>query len=185
MAIYMIRAGGHGPVKIGFAEDVARRMTKMQADNHERLSLIRLLEGGLDEEAGLHVRFADHRLHGEWFSFTRLMLGDLALEDLAPSITASARDMAAKLARRTMGEPRSLSVPHVKSPCCDLIESLGGHAAVAAFCSCGAPAISNWKKKGIPKSRWPDLYFAAQKQGLVLELDAFEKINERILRAAA
>lgn len=92
----MIRAGEHGPVKIGFAEDVALRMTKMQADNHERLTVIRMLVGGVPEEVGLHALFADHRLHGEWFSFSRRMLGDIGLQDLVPVVIARSRDVAAE-----------------------------------------------------------------------------------------
>lgn len=83
MPVYVIRAGEHGPVKIGYAEDVALRMAKMQADNHERLILLREFEGGLAEEASLHIRFNDLRISGEWFSFSRLMMADLGLADRA------------------------------------------------------------------------------------------------------
>jgi len=82
MPVYLIRAGEHGPVKIGFSEDVTLRLTKMQADNHERLSVLRLLVGAQPEEALLHDRFANHHLHGEWYSYSRLMLGDLGLLDV-------------------------------------------------------------------------------------------------------
>jgi DNA-binding XRE family transcriptional regulator len=82
MPVYLIRAGEHGPVKIGFSEDVEFRMVKMQADNHERLVLLRIFEGGSLDEASLHVRFADNHLHGEWFSFTAQMLGDVGLQEI-------------------------------------------------------------------------------------------------------
>lgn len=99
MTVYVIRAGEHGPVKIGYAEDVHLRLVKMQADNHERLTILRLFVGGEVEEKQLHDRFADSRLHGEWFAYTRLMEGDLCLEETTdspkpPSRRAVARKVA-------------------------------------------------------------------------------------------
>ena len=87
MPIYMIRAGRKGLVKIGYSEDIVARMVKMQADNHERLILLRKFEGGKAEEALLHQRFADSSQHGEWFSFTKAMLGDVGLAEIKPSVT--------------------------------------------------------------------------------------------------
>lgn len=82
MPVYMVRAGEHGPVKIGFSDNVALRLVKMQADNHERLTILRIFAGGPTEEALFHERFADQHLHGEWHSFTKAMLGDLGLVEL-------------------------------------------------------------------------------------------------------
>jgi len=97
MPVYLIRAGERGPVKIGFSDDIVSRMVKMQADNHERLTILRRLKGGLLEEAMLHERFADNWLHGEWFSFTRAMLDDLGLQDVEISpedVTKALRELA-------------------------------------------------------------------------------------------
>ena len=92
MPVYMIRAGEHGPVKIGFAEDVVRRLGKMQADNHERLTVLRIFHGSVAEEATLHTLFAANALHGEWFSFTKAMMGDVGLtEIIAPEIAKDER----------------------------------------------------------------------------------------------
>ena len=82
MPVYMIRAGQHGPVKIGYSDEVTLRLVKMQADNHERLQILRLFEGGEADEAVLHERFSDSRLHGEWFGFTKQMLGDVGLVEI-------------------------------------------------------------------------------------------------------
>ncbi len=81
MPVYLIRAGTRGPVKIGYSDDVPSRLMKMQADNHARLTVLRVLEGGLAEEAMLHARFTGSRLHGEWFRFSKVMRGDLGMED--------------------------------------------------------------------------------------------------------
>lgn len=84
MPVYIIRAGEHGPCKIGFSNNVVLRLVKMQADNHERLTVLRIFEGGTAEEAQLHALFADNRLHGEWHSFTKAMLGDVGLVEILP-----------------------------------------------------------------------------------------------------
>ena len=86
MPVYMVRAGEHGPVKIGFADRMEGRLVKMQADNHERLVVLRLFVGGRDEEALLHQRFSELHLHGEWHSFSKAMLGDVGLTEL-PALT--------------------------------------------------------------------------------------------------
>jgi Meiotically up-regulated gene 113 len=82
MPVYMIRAGEHGPVKIGVADNVSRRLADMQVGNHEKLALIRVFEGGPAEETRLHERFADNHLRGEWHHFSRAMMGDLGLTEI-------------------------------------------------------------------------------------------------------
>lgn len=89
MPVYIIRAGEHGPVKIGFAEDVRLRLTKMQADNHERLTVLRVLVGGQQEESELHLRFAAQRMRGEWFEFSPELLGDLGIPDEVQAVEAT------------------------------------------------------------------------------------------------
>lgn len=74
MPVYFARAGSAGPVKIGHARDPKRRMTLLQTGNPERLAVIRLIAGGLPEEAEAHRHFADLRLNGEWFTFAEEML---------------------------------------------------------------------------------------------------------------
>jgi hypothetical protein len=88
MPVYMIQAGGeHGPVKIGVTDDVEKRLIGMQTGNHLRLAVMRLFEGGPVEERALHQRFDDLRLNGEWFSFSKAMLGDLGLVEVKDDVT--------------------------------------------------------------------------------------------------
>lgn len=65
--VYIIQAGWTGPVKIGYARDIASRFSAIQTGNHERLVIRLLMDGARLEEAELHARFAPLRLHGEWF----------------------------------------------------------------------------------------------------------------------
>lgn len=74
MAIYMIRAGEDGPVKIGCADDPEGRLIYLQGGNHLELSIIRLMPGGIAVERQLHQTFADQRIRGEWFWFHPDML---------------------------------------------------------------------------------------------------------------
>lgn len=68
--VYFIQsASGSGPIKIGKARDVTRRLASLQTGNHDKLHVIGVIEnGGGDLERSLHEQFAKYRLHGEWFS---------------------------------------------------------------------------------------------------------------------
>lgn len=79
MSVYCIRAGLSGPVKLGHGHDPEKRLADLQVAHWEELFLIRVWKGGEAEERTLHARFADLRLRGEWFSFSRAMLGDVGL----------------------------------------------------------------------------------------------------------
>ena len=83
MPVYMLQAGGFGSVKIGTSADPLARKRQLQTSMPQKLRIVRVLEGGKDEETALHERFADQRKNGEWFDPTDAMLtGDLGLKDL-------------------------------------------------------------------------------------------------------
>ena len=66
----------------------------------------------------------------------------------------------------------------------DILEQLGGEKEVAAFMRCTAPAISNWKARGIPKGRWVDLVKMAEVKAVKLELADVEAAHKAIKGAA-
>lgn len=104
MPVYFIRAGEHGPVKIGVAADPARRMVNLQTSNSSPLQIIRLLDGHRADERRIHDLFADRRLAGEWFAFDPSMLeADLVIPDipLPPRRSESQED----ILRAGLGEP--------------------------------------------------------------------------------
>ena len=68
--IYFIRAGSRGPIKIGFASDVAARMASLQTASPVPLVLIGAIPGGLKLEKQIHAEVAEARLTGEWFKPT-------------------------------------------------------------------------------------------------------------------
>ena len=67
--VYFVQSAGSGSIKIGRTTNLGQRLLTLQAASGERLSLLAVIEteDHLSVEAGLHRRFANLRLHGEWF----------------------------------------------------------------------------------------------------------------------
>jgi hypothetical protein len=74
MAVYFIRAGEDGPIKIGSADIVHARVKLLQTGNHLELVLLRTIDGDHTLERYLHRHFAAQRIRGEWFTFHPDML---------------------------------------------------------------------------------------------------------------
>lgn len=66
--IYFIQAGENGPIKIGMALDVYRRLAELQTGHYERLRIIGLIDGERAQEKLTHSALANFRLNKEWFS---------------------------------------------------------------------------------------------------------------------
>jgi hypothetical protein len=139
MPVYMIRAGQHGPVKIGYSDDVASRLLKMQADNHERLTILRLFEGGVIEEAMLHEWFADNWLHGDWFGFSKAMLDDLGLQEVRTKpdeLTTALRELVAASSVAASRRPPAPEPTSTEKAL--LTELLGGLVSISKEARAGA-----------------------------------------------
>ena len=65
--VYFIATPGGKAVKIGVAVSPLKRLGDLQTGSPERLTLLGVLPGGVRLEKELHVRFAQHRLLGEWY----------------------------------------------------------------------------------------------------------------------
>jgi hypothetical protein len=65
--LYFIQAGEEGPIKIGIASNVTKRLSMLQIGNAEELRVLALLECHPSVEDLLHGRFAEGRIRGEWF----------------------------------------------------------------------------------------------------------------------
>ena len=64
--VYFIQRESGGPIKIGYTKSNAKsRMRSLQTAHAEKLVL--LATSDRHAEKDLHERFADLRLHGEWF----------------------------------------------------------------------------------------------------------------------
>jgi hypothetical protein len=75
---YFAQRGVDGPVKIGRAGDVRRRMSQLQGGCSERLIVRGVISA--DVEKTLHERFRSKRMSGEWFRV------DAELEDYMSSL---------------------------------------------------------------------------------------------------
>lgn len=74
--VYFI-GDGSGPIKIGIARDPESRLAGLQTAHHSRLSILATRKGGRATEARYHVRFAEHRLTGEWFKPAPAILAEI------------------------------------------------------------------------------------------------------------
>lgn len=67
-----------GQIKIGIARDVEQRLANLQAASPVKLEIAAITDGGLRQEKKYHRQFAEHRLHGEWFSPHPDILAEIA-----------------------------------------------------------------------------------------------------------
>lgn len=65
--VYFIQAEAGGLIKIGFATDVTGRLDTLQTGSPVKLVVVGSMPGVIQDESGLHERFAHLRRHGEWF----------------------------------------------------------------------------------------------------------------------
>lgn len=162
MPVYLIRAGETGPVKIGTAcsiPDALNRIDSLQVAHWETLRLLRMWSGETSEEKQLHTRFADLRIRGEWFSFSRLMLGEVGLAAIDIS----------HLGREADAPMRAL----------DIARRLGGMGDLARLCGTSRATVSWWcRDNNIPSEQWATLIDRALEMGVP---DITEGVLSRIV----
>lgn len=67
VTIYFIQWGKGGPIKIGRARDLYRRLSELQIACFVDLRVLYHFQGHPDVELSFHEILAPHRLRGEWF----------------------------------------------------------------------------------------------------------------------
>lgn len=65
--VYFAQDGDGGPIKIGVSGQVEERMRSLQRATPRPLRLLATIPGSHRDERDLHKRFAELRIHGEWF----------------------------------------------------------------------------------------------------------------------
>ncbi len=85
--VYFVQLGEDGPVKIGSAVDIAKRMDQLQNGNAAPLYLRAVAPGGHAAERDFHKQFARDRLRGEWFQPSPALLEAM---DAVPKTEAAA-----------------------------------------------------------------------------------------------
>lgn len=73
MPIYFIKVINEPFVKIGYAAFVNSRFTALQALNHKKLKIIRVVQAHRRAEIWFHNYFAKLRIRGKWFKYCREM----------------------------------------------------------------------------------------------------------------
>jgi len=65
--VYFVESGTEGPVKIGWSQDVERRIAELQVANAHKLRLLGVVPGTMKKEGELHATFSHLRMEAEWF----------------------------------------------------------------------------------------------------------------------
>jgi endogenous inhibitor of DNA gyrase (YacG/DUF329 family) len=65
--IYLIQAEDNELIKIGFSNNVKRRMKILSNSSPAKLKVLRVIKADSQYESFLHNMFREYRLHGEWF----------------------------------------------------------------------------------------------------------------------
>ena len=65
---YVIQADDNGPVKVGYAQNVAARLATLQMGNPAPLRVRYTFTDGIQAEAVLHDLLSPYALSGEWFT---------------------------------------------------------------------------------------------------------------------
>jgi hypothetical protein len=100
--VYFVQAAGPGgPIKIGSATDLYKRVSAIQTGNHEEVKLIALIraDDARVVEWDWQVRFRHLRIRFEWFSPGADLLSAIAAEALTPEEWRMGCRVADKLAR--------------------------------------------------------------------------------------
>lgn len=69
--VYFILSGDADCVKIGFSENIKKRLSGLQSASPSKLVLIAVAKGGPEQERAIHARFKKFNLSGEWFEYSR------------------------------------------------------------------------------------------------------------------
>lgn len=75
--VYFVR-GGAGAIKIGFTGDLRQRLSRMQTDTPESLTLLGAARGGEPLALELHRLLSTDKISGEWFKPTARVVATIA-----------------------------------------------------------------------------------------------------------
>lgn len=103
-AIYFVRSGCDGDVKIGVATDLPRRLESLQVGNPAELLFLGLIESPKRDafalESRIHATFAPLRRRGEWFSPHEALLSAIEALNFDEDIDRVLSDARESLARK-------------------------------------------------------------------------------------
>lgn len=155
MAVYFIRAGIDGPIKIGTASDPRARLHELQTAHHDVLQLVREVDGDRSVEVGFHRHFAEYRIRGEWFTFHPSMLTIDPAAIVKPSVDG----------RR----PNDVGA---------VIAALGGDSALSQALGVVPSAARNWRRmNAFPPRLYLKIECIAVQRGVTLNTSLFRELS--------
>ncbi|NIA72299.1 hypothetical protein HBA54_27285 [Pelagibius litoralis] len=126
MSVYFAQAGDAGPIKIGFASDVEKRLAGLQTGNPEPIRLLNIVPDGTRSlEARIHAKFGEHRLRGEWFRPAPEVLEFVADPQVDP-------------------DPDPYPLPPMAAALWEAVERAGGQAPLARLIGVSQQNIWAW-----------------------------------------
>lgn len=72
--VYFIQGDSGGPIKIGYTEDVCKRLKVLQTGHFDTLIVLASFPASMKEEKNLHKKFSELQLKGEWFKPDRYLM---------------------------------------------------------------------------------------------------------------
>jgi hypothetical protein len=115
MAVYFVKSGKH--FKIGYSDDVPRRLSQLRTGCAESLDLLAVIPGPMRLEKQLHELLRDYRAQGEWFryngkarAFVRVIIAGAhpnTPEDVDLLWHFATGDTALSAAKKTIADPSS------------------------------------------------------------------------------
>lgn len=165
-AIYFIQPENGGSVKIGRAEDVAKRLVQMQTSRPDKLVVVAAAPGTYEDERRLHDAFADSRDRGEWFT------PDDGLTALICHVNETGH-IPSDLSRFVTSHSDPIrSVPSLAKPSC------AGPDAAASEELPEAPRISERRLKSVPPPPLPPVSDPDERDAVVNALRAQPKLAD-------
>ncbi len=99
--VYFVECGFR--IKIGVSRNIAARLLRQKTFTPEPLLLLAFVPGDKTVETEIHLRFAQFRQHGEWFSKTREIVAEIRkIRGLPPPRGRGGRPRTGSLSRHVM-----------------------------------------------------------------------------------
>lgn len=159
--VYFIQAGITGPIKIGNSKNPRGRLTEIQINHYETLTLLGFVAHTEMLEHQIHNAVKGHRIRGEWFSpakeildlieqitiATNISLTVKALPEMVERIRAS--DLDVILEQQTADESKE------KELILAALRTCGGNIdKTAALLGCARRTVQNrMQRLGIPRGK--------------------------------
>lgn len=72
--VYFLKAEGVPRIKIGFSQDMQKRLRDIQGCCPVKLTVLKVVKADYKTEQALLALFAEHCVHGEWFDAHKSLL---------------------------------------------------------------------------------------------------------------